>query len=303
MYAFVDAERATYGVEPICRVLQIAPSSYYAHKQAEAEPTRRSARRQRDAALLTKIDAVYRANYEVYGVRKVWHRLRQDGEQVARCTVARLMRVAGLQGVVRGGRVRTTRPGEDAAVAAQDLVQRQFTAERPNQLWLADFTYVATWRGFVYVAFVIDAFSRRIVGWRAHTTMKTDLVLDALEQALHDRETDAALVCHSDRGSQYVSMRYTERLATAGVAPSVGSVGDAYDNALAESVIGLFKTEVIRRRGPWRGFDDVEYATLEWVAWFNQQRLLEPLGYLSPAMFEEQFYRPQAAPVAALALT
>jgi transposase InsO family protein len=303
MYAFVDAERATYGVEPICRVLEIAPSSYYAHKQAEADPERRSARRQRDAALAARIEIVYRANFEVYGVRKVWRQLRADGAVVARCTVARLMRAAGLQGVVRGGRVRATRRAEDPTTAPQDLVQRQFAAERPNQLWLADFTYVATWRGFVYVAFVIDAFSRRIVGWRAHTTMRTDLVLDALEQALCDRETDGQLVHHSDRGSQYVSMRYTERLAAAGVAPSVGSVGDAYDNALAESVIGLYKAELIHRRGPWRGFDDVEYATLEWVAWFNQQRLLEPLGYLPPAMFEEQFYRAQIAHVAAVALT
>jgi transposase InsO family protein len=299
----VDAERATYGVEPICRVLQIAPSSYYAHKQAEADPRRRSTRRQRDDVLRERIREVHRAHHAVYGVRKLWHQLRREGERVARCTVARLMRAEGLRGVVRGGRVRTTQPADDPAAAAQDLVQRQFTAERPNQLWLTDFTYVATWRGFVYVAFVIDAFSRRIVGWRAHTSMKTELVLDALEQALHDRETDGRLVCHSDRGSQYVSMRYTERLAAAGVAPSVGSVGDAYDNALAESVIGLFKTEVIRRRGPWKGFDDVEYATLEWVAWFNTQRLLEPLGYLPPAEYEEQFYRVQAAQTVAVALT
>lgn len=298
MYAFIDAHRRAYGVEPICRVLAIAPSGYYAHKQAEASPSRRSARRQRDEALTTRIAAVYRANYAVYGARKIWHQLRQDGEPVARCTVERLMRAAGLQGVVRGGHVRTTRPAADAAARPQDLVQRAFTAERPNQLWVADFTYVATWRGFVYVAFVIDAFSRRIVGWRAHTTMRTDLVLDALEQALHDRETDGQegpLVHHSDRGSQYVSMRYTERRAAAGVAPSVGSAGDAYDNALAESVIGLFKTEVIHRRGPWRGFDDVEYATLEWVAWFNQRRLLEPLGYLPPAAYEEQFYQSHTA--------
>ena len=302
MYAFIDAHREAYGVEPICRVLQIAPSGYYAHRTRAADATRRSARTQRDATLRGEIRRVWRDHHEVYGVRKVWQQLRREGERVARCTVTRLMRAEGLKGVVRGGRVRTTRPAEDPAVAPQDLVQRQFTAERPNQLWLADFTYVATWRGFVYVAFVIDAFSRRIVGWRAHTTMRTDLVLDALEQALHDRETDAQLVHHSDRGSQYVSMRYTERLAAAGVAPSVGSVGDAYDNALAESVIGLFKTEVIHRRGPWRGFDDVEYATLEWVAWFNQRRLLEPLGYVPPAEYEEQFYRAQAAQTAVGAL-
>lgn len=291
-----------YGVEPICRVLQIAPSGYYEHKAREAQPERRPARVQRDAALAAKIDRVYRANYEVYGARKVWQQLHRDGERVARCTVERLMRAAGLVGVVRGGRVRTTRPAESPTAAPPDLVQRRFTAERPNQLWLADFTYVATWQGFVYVAFVIDAFSRRIVGWRAHTAMRTDLVLDALEQALYDRETEAGLVHHSDRGSQYVSMRYTERLSVAGVAPSVGSAGDAYDNALAESVIGLFKTEVIHRRGPWKGFEDVEYAMLEWVSWFNQQRLLAPLGYVPPAVFEEQFYRTQATDAVALAL-
>jgi transposase InsO family protein len=231
----------------------------------------------------------------------VWRQLQRDGIAVARCTVARLMRAAGLQGVVRGHRVRTTRP-DDAAEVSADLVQRQFAATQPNQLWVADFTYVATWRGFVYVAFVIDVFSRRIVGWRAHTTMRTELVLDALEQALHDRELDGRLVVHTDRGSQYVAMRYTDRVLAAGAAPSVGSVGDAYDNALAESVIGLYKTEVIYRRGPWRGFDDVEYATLEWVAWFNTQRLLEPLGYVPPAEFEERYYRAQATQPECLAV-
>lgn len=302
MYAFIDAHRDVYGVEPICRVLEIAPSGYYVHRARQADPSRRPARAQSDEQLREEVRRVWRANHEVYGVRKVWRQLQRDGADVARCTVERLMRAEGIKGVVRGGRVRTTRPVEDPAVLPQDLVQRRFTAEQPNQLWLADFTYVATWRGFVYVAFVIDAFSRRIVGWRAHTTMRTDLVLDALEQALSDRETDGQLVHHSDRGSQYVSMRYTERLALAGVAPSVGSAGDAYDNALAESVIGLFKTEVIHRRGPWRGFDDVEYATLEWVAWFNTQRLLEPLGYLPPAEYEEQFFRAHAAHAAVGAL-
>lgn len=295
MYSFIDAYRDAYGVEPICRVLEIAPSGYYVHRARQANPSLRPARAQRDEQLRKEVRHVWRANHEVYGARKVWRQLRRDGTDVARCTVERLMRAEGIQGVIRGGRVRTTRPPEGPTSLPQDLVQRRFAAERPNQLWLADFTYVATWRGFVYVAFVIDAFSRRIVGWRAHTTMRTDLVLDALEQALCDRETDGQLVHHSDRGSQYVSMRYTERLAIAGVAPSVGSAGDAYDNALAESVIGLYKAEVIHRRGPWRGFDDVEYATLEWVAWFNQQRLLEPLGYVPPAEFEEQFFRTHAA--------
>ncbi len=204
-----------------------------------------------------------------------------------------LRRIEAATGVrretVRGQRHRTT-IADTAAERAQDLVQRQFHAERPNQRWVADFTYVATWRGFVYVAFVVDVFSRRIVGWRAHTTMRTALVLDALEQALHERLLDGALVVQSDRGSQYVSMRYTGRLAAAGAAPSVGSVGDAYDNALAETVIGLFKTEVIHRDGPWRGFEDVEMAALEWVAWFNQERLLAPLGYVPPAEFEAQYY-------------
>ena len=292
MYAFIDAERARYGVEPICRVLAIAPSGYYTYRARQTDPTQRPARAQRDDVLREQVQRVWERNRGVYGVRKVWQQLLRDGQAVARCTVARLMAAEGLRGVVRGQRHRTT-IADTTAELAQDLVQRQFHAERPNQLWVADFTYVATWRGFVYVAFVIDVFSRRIVGWRAHTTMRTDLVLDALEQALHDRLLDGDLVVHSDRGSQYVSMRYTARLAVAGAAPSVGSVGDAYDNALAETVIGLFKTEVIHRHGPWRGFEDVEIATLEWVAWFNQERLLEPLGYVPPAEFEAQFYETQ----------
>ena len=301
MYAFIDAHRAAYGVEPICRVLQIAPSGYYEHRARAADATRRPARTQRDATLREAVRRVWEAHRRVYGVRKVWRQLRREGHAVARCTVARLMRAEGLRGIVRGRRVRTAVP-EAAAARPLDLVQRQFSATAPNQLWVADFTYVATWRGFVYVAFVIDVFSRRIVGWRAHTTMRSDLVLDALEQALHDRETDAQLVHHSDRGVQYLSVRYTERLAEAGIAASVGSRGDSYDNALAESVIGLYKAEVIHHAGPWRGFEDVEYATLEWVAWFNTQRLLEPLGYLPPVEYEEQFYRAQAAPADLVAL-
>ena len=294
MYAFIDAHRHEYGVEPICRVLEIAPSGYYAAKQEERDPSRRSPRRQRDAVLREKIRTTHAAHFGVYGVRKIWHQLRHDGETVVRCTVARLMGVEGIQGVVRGARIRTTRPAENPAAQAADLVQRQFTASRPNQLWVADFTYVATWQGFVYVAFVIDVFSRRRLGWRAQRTMDTGLVLDALEQALHDRPHSTGLVVHSDHGSQYVSLRYTTRLAEVGAAPSVGSVGDAYDNALAESVIGLYKTEVIARQGPWRGLDPVEYQTLVWVAWFNQVRLLSTIGYLPPAVFEEQF---AAAPV------
>lgn len=302
MYAFIDEHRAEHGVEPICSELQIAPSGYYEHRARQADPERRPERVKRDEHLRGEIGRVYRENHEVYGSRKVWHQLRREGREVARCTVERLMRAEGLQGVVRGRRVRTTRPDATCSERPEDLVQRRFTAVRPNALWVADFTYVATWRGFVYVAFVIDVFSRRIVGWRAHTTMRTSLVLDALEQSLHDRETDGQLVHHSDRGSQYLDMRYTSRLTEAGIAPSVGSTGDSYDNALAESVIGLYKTEVIHRRGPWKGFDEVEYATLEWVAWFNTQRLLEPLGHVPPAEYEEQFYRARSTQERVLAL-
>ena len=298
MVAFIDAHRATYGVEPICRVLPIAPSTYYLVKARQQDPTRQPARTQRDEQLREAITRVWRANRRVYGVRKVWKQLRREGVAVARCTVARLMCANGLRGVVRGGRVRTTIP-DAAADCPRDLVDRAFVASRPNQLWVADFTYVATWRGMVYVAFVIDVFSRRIVGWRASASMRTDLALDALEQAVYDRETDAGLVHHSDRGSQYLSIRYTERLAAAGIEASVGSRGDAYDNALAESVISLFKTEVIHHDGPWRSLDDVEYATLEWVAWFNTCRLLAPLGYVPPAEYEDQFERRVAAPVTA----
>ena len=302
MHTFIDQERAELGVEPICRELQIAASGYYEHRAREADPERRPARVRRDEQLRGEVRRVYRENHEVYGARKVWHQLRREGRNVARCTVERLMRAEGLQGVVRGRRVRTTRPDVTCSRRPEDLVKRRFRAERPNALWVADFTYVATWRGFVYVAFVIDVFSRRIVGWRAHTTMRTSLVLDALEQALHDRETDGQLIHHSDRGSQYLDMRYTSRLTEADIAPSVGSTGDSYDNALAESVIGLYKTEVIHRRGPWKGFDEVEYATLEWVAWFNTQRLLEPLGHVPPAEYEEQFYRARSTQERVLAL-
>ena len=295
MIAFIDDHRDVYGVEPICRVIPIAPSTYYEAKAREHDPARRPTRTQRDLVLREEIGRVWRANRRVYGVRKIWRQLRREGVVVARCTVERLMRADGLEGVVRGRRVRTTIP-DLLAERPRDLVDRAFRAERPNQLWVADFTYVATWRGMVYVAFVIDVFSRRIVGWRASASMRTDLALDALEQAVYDRDTDAGLICHSDRGSQYLSIRYTERLAAAGIEASVGSRGDAYDNALAESVIGLFKTEVIRPAGPWRCLDDVEYATLEWVAWFNTCRLLEPLGYLPPTECEMQFEKRTAAP-------
>jgi len=302
MVAFVDAHREAHGVEPICAVLPIAPSTYYEAKARQVDPARRPARAQRDARLQPEIVRVWQANRRVYGAKKVWKQLRREAMPVARCTVARLMKNLGLRGVVRGRRIKTT-VSDILADRPQDLVQRQFTATRPNQLWVSDFTYVATWRGFVYVAFVIDVFARRIVGWRASTSMRSDLALDALEQALYDRDTDAALVHHSDRGGQYLSIRYTERLAAAGIEPSVGSRGDAYDNALAETVIGLFKTEVIHRDGPWRGFDDVEFATLAWVAWYNTERLLEPLGYLPPAEYEAQFHQSQTAPTAGMGLT
>jgi transposase InsO family protein len=295
MVRFIDEERAEYGVEPICRVVPIAPSAYYELKARERDPERRPARARRDEGLCEQIGRVWREHKEVYGPRKVWKQLQREGHQVARCTVVRLMRRLGLQGVVRGRAFKVTTSPDAAATRPADLVTRQFKATAPNQLWVADLSYVATWRGFVYVAFVIDVFSRRIVGWRASSSLRSDLALDALEQALYERpigETER-LIHHSDRGVQYLSIRYTERLAEAGIESSVGSRGDSYDNALAESVIGLFKTEVIRRLGPWKGVEDVEFATLDWVAWFNGSRLLEPLGYVPPAEFEEAYYRQQ----------
>lgn len=300
MIAFIDDHRERYGVEPICKLLPIAPSTYYAHAACHADPSRRSRRAKRDAALRPEIERVWRENFEVYGVRKVWRQLNREGIAVARCTVARLMTEMGLAGAVRGKPVRTTR-SNPATPCPEDRVNRQFQAAHPNQLWLSDFTYVATWSGFVYVAFVIDAFARKIVGWRVSGSMQASLVLDALEQALHKRRPlqGNGLIHHSDRGVQYVSLKYTERLAEAGIEPSVGSVGDSYDNALAESVIGLFKTEVIRRRGPWRGLDSVEFATLEWVDWFNNRRLLEPIGNIPPAEAEARYYVETSEPAIA----
>jgi putative transposase len=295
MVRFIDDHRAEYGVEPICAVLPIAPSTYYATKAREADPALQPARAQRDEELCREIQRVWESNRRVYGVRKVWRQLKRDRITVARCTVARLMREMGLRGAVRGRRARTTSPAELATDRPLDLVERNFRAERPNQLWVSDLTYVATWRGFVYVAFVIDVFSRRIVGWRVSNSLRSDLALDALEQAIYEREEalQERLIHHSDRGVQYLSIRYTERLAEAGIEPSVGSKGDSYDNALAESVIGLFKAEVIRQGGPWKGLEDVEFAVLEWVWWFNHHRLLEPLGYLPPAEYEEAFHSRQ----------
>ena len=291
MIAFIDDHRGAYGVEPICKVLPIAPSTYHAQAARRVDPSLLPARAKRDASLMPQIARVFEENFEVYGVRKVWRQLKREGQDVARCTVERLMQTMGLQGVIRGKPVKTT-ISDKAAPCPLDHVHRQFQAPRPNALWVSDFTYVATWAGFVYVAFVIDTYARRIVGWRASRTAHTSFVLDALEQALHERRPiqHAGLVHHSDRGSQYVSIKYTERLAEAGIEPSVGSVGDSYDNALAETINGLYKAEVIHRRGPWRSFEAVEIATLEWVDWFNQRRLLKPIGNIPPAEAEDRYY-------------
>ena len=296
MVTFIDQHRATYGVEPICHVLPIAPSTYFRCKGEQRDPARRSARRQRDEVLRAIIRRIYDENRSVYGPRKVWKQMGREGLHATRCRVRRLMREMGLIGAVRGHAWTITTQSSPEADRPLDLVDRNFTATRPNQLWVSDFTYVATWRGFVYVAFVIDVFARRIVGWRVSSSLATDFVLDALEQAIYDRCGDGTdgLVHHSDRGTQYLSMRYSDRLADAGIAPSVGSRGDSYDNALAESIIGLFKTEVIRRLGPWRHLDAVEFATLDWVDWFNHRRLLEPIGYVPPAEYEARYYE-QAA--------
>lgn len=295
MNAFIDEHRARCGVEPICTALQVAPSAYRQHAARQRNPALLPARAQRDAQLLPEVRRVFEQNLQVYGADKVWRQLLREGLAVARCTVERLMRLAGLRGARRGKSVRTTVPDAKAACPL-DRVNRQFQADRPNQLWVADFTYVSTWQGFVYVAFVIDVFARSIVGWRVSTSMQTDFVLDALEQALYARrpERDGALVHHSDRGSQYVSLRYSQRLAEAGIEPSVGSTGDSYDNALAETINGLYKAEIIHRRGPWKSREAVELATLEWVSWFNHHRLLEPLGYIPPAEAEANYWRQHA---------
>ncbi|PLC47862.1 IS3 family transposase [Pollutimonas subterranea] len=289
---FIDKHREAYGVEPLCKVLQIAPSGYRRYAAQQRNPELLCNRAKRDAFLMPEIHRVWEQNMKVYGADKVWRQLHRERQAVARCTVERLMRRLGIHGARRGKTVRTT-ISDTAAPCPLDHVNRQFKAERPNQLWVSDFTYVSTWQGWLYVAFVIDVFARRIVGWRVSSSMHTDFVLDALEQALYDRQpqqTDG-LVHHSDRGSQYVSIRYTERLAEAGIEPSVGSRGDSYDNALAETINGLYKAEVIHRRGPWKTKASVELATLEWVSWFNHHRLLAPIGYIPPAEAEENYYR------------
>jgi putative transposase len=289
MIAFIDEHREAIGVEPICKYLPIAPSTYYDHRAKRANPDLRSDRFKRDDELRPEIERVFDENYKVYGVRKVWRQMRREGFDVARCTVARLMRDLGLQGAIRGKPHNTTIPDKKQPCPL-DKVNRQFRVPAPNMLWVSDFTYVATWQGFVYVAFVIDTFARRIVGWRVSRTAHAGFVLDALEQAVHQRQPGTGLIHHSDRGSQYLSIKYTERLAEAGIEPSVGSVGDSYDNALAETINGLFKAEVIHRRGPWCSLDAVEYATLEWVDWFNNRRLLEPIGNIPPAEAEANLY-------------
>ena len=299
---FIDEEREVYGVVSICKILPIAPSVYYETKAREDDWIRLPPRLRSDEVLRVEIRRIWEENFCVYGARKIWRQLKRDGFEVARCTVERLMRSEGLQGVIRGRRAKTTIPNQSDS-RPLDLVDRDFTADRPNQLWVADLTYVATWLGMVYVAFIIDVYSRMIVGWRGSSSMSAEFTLDALEQALWAREVKDRLIHHSDRGSQYLSIRYSERLADAGIDPSVGSKGDSYDNAMAESVIGLFKSEVIYRRGPWKSIEPVEYATLEWVDWFNNRRLLEPIGYVPPVEFEKAYYDEVEAPAEAAGLT
>jgi putative transposase len=289
--AYIDKHRGEYGVEPICEVLQFAPRTYYA---AKARPL--STRALRDEELKPEVSRVHRDNFGVYGVDKVWAQLNREGVRVARCTVARLMRDLGLRGVMRGKPKFTTIPDTEAD-RPRDLVDRRFSAGAPNRLWVADLTYVRTWSGFVYVAFITDVYSRMIVGWQASRSLRSDLALDALEQAIWARSDRAQrldeLVHHSDRGVQYLAIRYTERRAATGAVNSVGSRGDSYDNALAETIIGLYKAELVHNRGPWRGLDDLEYATLEWIDWFNHRRLFEAHGQIPPAEYEDTYYRYQ----------
>lgn len=280
--------------------MMIAPSTYHEAKAREADPERLPEWVKRDAVLREEIERVWRGNFCVYGVRKVWREMKRQGSGVARCTVARLMQELGLEGVRRGARYKRTTVPDESAERPADLVKREFVATRPNELWVADLTYVATWSGFAYVAFVIDVYARMIVGWRVSRSLRTDLALDALEQALHARPNSERLIHHSDRGVQYVAIRYTDRLGEAGIESSVGSVGDSYDNALAETVIGLYKTEVIHRRGPWHNAEEVEFATLEWVDWFNNRRLLEPIGNVPPAEYEARYYETEAAQAVAV---
>lgn len=291
MIAFIKDHREVHGVEPICRVLPIAPSTFYAHAAIARDPGLASDRAKQDAIDHKKIEEAFEGSGKRYGVRKIWHELRRSNHDIARCTVERLMKAMGIQGVVRGQKPITTNP-DTSQPCPDDKVNRDFTADMPNQLWVSDFTYASSWQGMVYVAFVIDVFARRIVGWRVSTSMTTGFVLDALNQAICQRTPAEAdgLIHHSDRGSQYLSIKYTERLAEAGIDPSVGSVGDSYDNALAESTIGLFKTEVIDFMGPWKSVGQVEWETLKWVNWYNTKRLHSKIGYITPQEAEENFY-------------
>jgi putative transposase len=295
MVAFIDTYRDEHGVEPICEVLPIAPSTYYEHKARQADRSRLPAREHADVVARGHIRRVWQDSGGRYGVRKVWKQLHREQVPIAKCTVRRLMRQMGLEGVVRGKRWTTTTITDPAAARSPDLVERQFVAEAPNRLWVSDITYVWTTQKFVYTAFVIDVFSRRIVGWRTTDHLRTDLVLDALDQAVYDRLTgpdgDRQLIAHSDAGTQYTALRYTDRLADAGIAPSIGSVGDSFDNAMAESIIGLYKAEVIHRRDRWDSLEQVEWETMRWVAWFNHDRIYEALGDIPPAEFEANNYR------------
>ena len=290
MKTFIDEHRKEFGVEPICKVLPIAPSTYYLHAARAKDPTLLPARAKRDNEMRVDIQRVWEENFKVYGARKVWKQLTRESIEVARCTVERLMSRMGLHGAMRGKSIKTT-VSDPALPCPLDRVRRQFKADRPNALWVSDFTFVSTWQGFAYVAFIIDVFARRIVGWRVSSSARTDFVLDALEQALYERQPADSLIHHSDRGSQYVSIRYTERLAEAGIEPSVGSVGDSYDNALAETINGLYKAEVIHRGASWKTREAVELATLRWVDWFNRRRLLAPIGNIPPAEAEANYYQ------------
>ena len=290
MIAFIEEHHEVFGVGPICRVLRIAPSTWYAHLAVRGDPSRASARAQQDATDKADIQRVFDESGRRYGARKVWHALCQEDKDIARCTVERLMKQMGIQGLVRGKKVTTTCP-DPSQPCPDDKVDRNFTAPAPNVLWVSDFTYVSTWQGMVYVAFVIDVFARRIVGWRVSTSMTTEFVLDALNQAICQRQPPrAGLIHHSDRGAQYLSIKYTERLTQEGIDPSVGSVGDSYDNALAESIIGLFKTEVINFMGPWKSVAQLEWEVCKWVDWYNSKRLHSAIRYQTPKQAEETFW-------------
>ena len=292
MVSFVDEHRDEYGVEPICEMIPIAPSTFYEQIARRLNPDLRPARAKCDDELRPEIQRIWEENRRAYGAYKIWRQSHREDRPVARCTVERLMRDLGISGVRRGRRFKTTIP-DQTADRPSDLVNRQFVADRPNQLWVADLTYISTWRGHVFAAFVVDVFSRKIVGWRVSNSLRTDLALDALEQALHARSDTDGLIHHSDHGSQYLSIRYTERLAEAGIDTSVGSVGDSYDNAMAETMIGLYKTEEIYPKGPWRCIEDVEFATASWVEWFNNRRIFTAIGDIPPVEYEAMYYQAQ----------